>query len=29
MPSRWSRATRNWDDIGAVSLNPDRDELAA
>jgi len=26
-PSRWSRHTRNWEPIGAVALNPERDEV--
>ena len=26
-PRRWSRATRNWTPIGAVTLNPERDAL--
>jgi putative transposase len=25
-PERWSRATRNWQPIGAVTLNPEREE---
>lgn len=28
-PRRWSGATRNWSPIGPVTLNPDRDALAA
>lgn len=28
-PRRWSRHTRNWTPIGLVTLNPDRDALAA
>ena len=28
-PRRWSRATRNWRPIGAVTLNPERDCIAA
>lgn len=28
-PRRWSRHTRNWTPIGAVTLNPERDALAA
>lgn len=28
-PRRWSRKTRNWTPIGAVTLNPERDSLAA
>jgi len=27
-PSRWSRATRDWTPVGAVTLNPERDSLA-
>ena len=26
-PARWSRATRNWSPVGAVTLNPKRDCL--
>ena len=26
-PARWSRATRNWSPIGAVTLNPERDSI--
>jgi putative transposase len=26
-PARWSRATRNWSPVGAVTLNPERDGL--
>ena len=26
-PSRWSRHTRNWSPIGAVTLNPERDSV--
>lgn len=26
-PARWSRATRNWKPIGAVTLNPERDAI--
>jgi len=26
-PARWSRATRNWTPIGAVTLNPERDAI--
>ena len=26
-PKRWSRKTRNWSPIGAVTLNPERDEV--
>ena len=28
-PSRWSRHTRNWEPIGAVALNPERDEVVS
>jgi transposase InsO family protein len=28
-PRRWSRHTRNWTPVGAVTLNPDRDAFAA
>lgn len=28
-PRRWSRKTRNWTPIGKVTLNPERDSLAA
>lgn len=28
-PARWSRHTRNWTPIGAVSLNPERDAIVA
>jgi putative transposase len=28
-PARWSRDTRNWTPIGAVTLNPERDTVAA
>ena len=28
-PRRWTRRTRNWTPIGAVTLNPERDVLAA
>ena len=28
-PRRWSRHTRNWTPVGSVTLNPDRDALAA
>ena len=28
-PRRWSRKTRNWTPIGNVTLNPERDSLAA
>ena len=27
-PRRWSRHTRDWTPIGAVTLNPERDILA-
>ena len=26
-PARWSRTTRNWSPIGAVTLNPERDSI--
>ena len=26
-PARWSRETRNWTPIGAVTLNPERDSI--
>jgi hypothetical protein len=26
-PARWSRHTRNWTPIGAVTLNPERDSM--
>jgi transposase InsO family protein len=26
-PARWSGATRNWEPVGAVTLNPERDEV--
>ena len=26
-PARWSRDTRNWSPVGAVTLNPERDAL--
>jgi len=26
-PARWSRHTRNWAPIGAVTLNPERDSV--
>ena len=26
-PARWSRSTRNWSHIGAVTLNPERDAV--
>ena len=26
-PARWSRGTRNWSPVGAVTLNPERDCL--
>ena len=28
-PARWSRDTRNWSPIGAVTLNPERDSVVA
>jgi len=28
-PARWSRDTRNWTPIGAVTLNPERDSVVA
>ncbi len=28
-PKRWSRKTRNWSPIGAVTLNPERDEIVS
>jgi transposase InsO family protein len=28
-PARWSRDTRNWQPIGAVALNPERDSVVA
>ena len=28
-PSRWSRHTRNWSPIGAVTLNPERDSIVS
>jgi len=28
-PARWSRHTRNWSPIGAVTLNPERDSVLA
>ena len=28
-PARWSRKTRNWTPIGAVTLNPERDSVVA
>jgi putative transposase len=28
-PARWSRHTRNWSPIGAVTLNPERDSVVA
>lgn len=28
-PQRWSKTTRNWQPIGAVDLNPEKEELAA
>jgi transposase InsO family protein len=28
-PSRWSRSTRNWTPIGAVTLNPEREAVVA
>jgi len=28
-PTRWSRSTRNWTPIGAVTLNPERDAVVA
>jgi transposase InsO family protein len=28
-PSRWSRHTRNWSPIGAVTLNPERDSVVS
>jgi putative transposase len=28
-PRRWSTTTRNWEPIGAVTLNPEKDDLAA
>jgi putative transposase len=28
-PRRWSRHTRNWTPVGAVTLNPDREAIAA
>lgn len=28
-PARWSRRTRNWTPIGAVTLNPERDSVVA
>jgi putative transposase len=28
-PARWSRSTRNWTPIGAVTLNPERDSVVA
>jgi putative transposase len=28
-PTRWSRETRNWTPIGAVTLNPERDSIVA
>jgi putative transposase len=27
-PHRWSGATRNWQPIGAVTLNPEREQTA-
>jgi hypothetical protein len=27
-PARWSRHTRNWSPIGAVTVNPERDSAA-
>jgi hypothetical protein len=26
-PARWSRHTRNWTPVGAVTLNPERDSV--
>jgi putative transposase len=26
MPGRWSGATRNWTPVGAVTLNPEREQ---
>jgi hypothetical protein len=26
-PARWSRSTRNWAPVGAVTLNPERDSV--
>ena len=26
-PDRWSRQTRNWTPVGAVTLNPERDSV--
>jgi hypothetical protein len=28
-PARWSGKTRNWQPIGAVTLNPERDSVIA
>ena len=28
-PARWSRSTRNWTPVGAVTLNPERDSVVA
>ncbi|MEP6501753.1 MAG: IS3 family transposase, partial [Betaproteobacteria bacterium] len=28
-PARWSRDTRDWTPIGAVTLNPERDSVVA
>jgi len=28
-PARWSRDTRDWTPIGAVTLNPERDTVVA
>ena len=28
-PNRWSQHTRNWTPVGPVTLNPERDALAA
>jgi putative transposase len=28
-PARWARHTRNWNPIGPVTLNPERDSVIA
>jgi putative transposase len=28
-PARWSRDTRNWSPVGAVTLNPERDAVVS